>query len=174
MGELDPGVEIRVHRNDQVTLRQLDADAPTAHHLTPACTPLEGVSAMMLSGTSRSRVPLLGVCWGISAWHTCMEHALSRRRIMHGRSSLIRHDGQGIFRGLPVRSRRPAITRSSSRRHAAAPVRGQCHVRDDPAEIMAIRHRSQPPTACSFTRELLTRRAYKPRQLPGNRVRVGT
>jgi para-aminobenzoate synthetase component II len=103
IGEIDPAVELRVVRNDQVTLDEIEAARPSHLIISPGpCTPVEaGVSNDVIARFA-PRVPLLGVCLG----HQCIGHALGARvvragRIMHGKTSLIHHDGRGVYRGLP-------------------------------------------------------------------------
>jgi para-aminobenzoate synthetase component II len=103
IGEIDPAVELRVVRNDQVTLDEIEAARPSHLIISPGpCTPVEaGVSNDVIARFA-PHVPLLGVCLG----HQCIGHALGARvvragRIMHGKTSLIHHDGRGVYRGLP-------------------------------------------------------------------------
>jgi para-aminobenzoate synthetase component II len=103
IGEIDPAAELRVVRNDQVTLDEIEAARPSHLIISPGpCTPVEaGVSNDVIARFA-PRVPLLGVCLG----HQCIGHTLGARvvragRIMHGKTSLIHHDGRGVYRGLP-------------------------------------------------------------------------
>ena len=103
MGELDAGLDIRVIRNDQVTADEAVAMGPSHVIVSPGpCTPREaGVSNDIIMAFA-GRVPLLGVCLG----HQCIgfNHGLEvvrHHRIMHGKTSPVHHDGQGIFRDMP-------------------------------------------------------------------------
>lgn len=111
LGEIDPSLDpdrdLRVVRNDQITPDEAEAlDAgkgPTHLIISPGpCSPNEaGVSSAMIERFA-GRIPVLGVCLG----HQCMGQmhgmTVARHRIpMHGKTSEIHHDGQGVYRGLP-------------------------------------------------------------------------
>ncbi|MEM7754287.1 MAG: aminodeoxychorismate/anthranilate synthase component II [Planctomycetota bacterium] len=111
LGELDrtlePGRDLVVVRNDKIDVdgvRALsDGSGPTHIIVSPGpCTPNEaGVSGEVISAFA-GRVPILGVCLG----HQCMaaEHGMAVERhpiLMHGKTSPVTHDGQGVFAGLP-------------------------------------------------------------------------
>jgi len=98
LGEL--GVDVCVRRNDTVTLENIDALLPSHIVISPGpCTPLEaGISVDVIRHYGGS-IPILGVCLG----HQCIGQAydgniIHAGNIMHGKTSLIYHDGQGIFR----------------------------------------------------------------------------
>ncbi len=102
LGEIDPTLPMQVHRNDQITLDQIDALNPTHIIISPGpCTPREaGISNDVLKRYAE-RVPILGVCLG----HQCIGHTFGGEvvrnvRIMHGKVSPIYHDGKGVFAGL--------------------------------------------------------------------------
>lgn len=103
LGEIDPALDLFVARNDQITLDEIEAKHPSHLIISPGpCTPLEaGISNAVIERFA-PRIPLLGVCLG----HQCIGHTLGAKvvradRIMHGKTSLIHHDGQGIYRGVP-------------------------------------------------------------------------
>jgi anthranilate synthase/aminodeoxychorismate synthase-like glutamine amidotransferase len=102
LGEMDPQIDLRVYRNDRITLDEIAALAPTHIIISPGpCTPREaGISNEVLKRFAPS-TPILGVCLG----HQCIGHSfggtvIRNDRIMHGKTSPIYHDGQGVFRGL--------------------------------------------------------------------------
>jgi anthranilate synthase component II len=99
-GEL--GADVRVYRNDQIGVREIEALAPDHIVISPGpCTPNEaGVSIDVITYFC-AKVPILGVCLG----HQAMGQAFGgrivhAREIMHGKTSLIRHRNTGLFRGL--------------------------------------------------------------------------
>ncbi|MFQ5657785.1 MAG: anthranilate synthase component II [Candidatus Methylomirabilales bacterium] len=101
LGEL--GEEVRVVRNDKITLEEVDALKPARIVISPGpCTPKEaGISCALISHVS-GRIPILGVCLG----HQCIGAAFGGRivragRLMHGKTSLIEHDGRTLFQRLP-------------------------------------------------------------------------
>jgi anthranilate synthase/aminodeoxychorismate synthase-like glutamine amidotransferase len=102
LGEIDAGVEVRVVRNDAVTADEALALGPSHVIISPGpCTPREaGCSAEVIRAFA-GRVPVLGVCLGhqtIGDVHgmTVKRHAVP----MHGKTSPVHHDGEGVFRGL--------------------------------------------------------------------------
>jgi anthranilate synthase/aminodeoxychorismate synthase-like glutamine amidotransferase len=97
------GVDVQVRRNDQVTLDEIEAMQPDQIVISPGpCTPVEaGISCQVIE-TFGPRIPLLGVCLG----HQAIGQVYGGRVIrapepMHGKTSLIYHEGQGVLRGLP-------------------------------------------------------------------------
>ena len=102
LGELDPNIELQVYRNDKIDADQVAQLQPSHIIISPGpCTPREaGISNEVIRRFAPS-VPILGVCLG----HQCIGHVFGGEvvrnyRIMHGKTSLIHHDGQGIYRGL--------------------------------------------------------------------------
>jgi anthranilate synthase component 2 len=101
LGEL--GCEVAVHRNDQITLEQIAALAPSHIVISPGpCTPNEAGVSMPLIHRFAGHTPILGVCLGHQsigqAFGAPVVHA---KRLMHGKTSEVYHTGQGVFRGLP-------------------------------------------------------------------------
>jgi anthranilate synthase/aminodeoxychorismate synthase-like glutamine amidotransferase len=144
LGEIDPAIDLQVHRNDKITPDQIEALKPSHIIVSPGpCTPTEaGVSNEVIERFS-PRVPILGVCLG----HQCMGHVFGGKvvrnyRIMHGKTSLIHHDGQGIFRGL---SNPFEATRYHSlvidRESFSHPEFVVCAWTEE-GEIMGVRHRT--------------------------------
>lgn len=97
------GAEAKVVRNDDISADDVLAIAPRAIVISPGpCTPGEAGISTELVGRCSGRIPILGVCLG----HQCIGAAFGARigrarRPMHGRSSSIRHEGDGLFAGLP-------------------------------------------------------------------------
>ena len=101
LGEL--GQEPVVYRNDAITLEQIETLAPSHIIISPGpCTPLEAGISNDVIRHFRGRIPILGVCLG----HQCIGYVygglVSRADLpMHGKESLVYHDGKTIFKGLP-------------------------------------------------------------------------
>jgi len=101
LGEL--GAEVQVFRNDAITLEQVAALKPAKILVSPGpCDPPQaGISCDVIREFG-PKIPLLGVCLG----HQCIGHVFGGKvvraaRLMHGKTSLIRHDGRGVFAGMP-------------------------------------------------------------------------
>jgi anthranilate synthase component 2 len=100
-GEL--GQDVKVVRNDALTVDEIVALNPDRIVISPGpCTPNEaGVSLEVITRLA-GQVPILGVCLGHQSLGQAFGGEVVRaRRIMHGKTSPIRHGGQGVFRGLP-------------------------------------------------------------------------
>jgi anthranilate synthase/aminodeoxychorismate synthase-like glutamine amidotransferase len=100
MGEL--GAEMEIHRNDQVTVEQVEAMHPERILLSPGpCTPQEAGISIPLIRHFAGKVPILGVCLGHQAIGAAFGGAVVRaRQLMHGKTSLVEHDGRTLFSGL--------------------------------------------------------------------------
>jgi len=104
LGELDRRIEVEVHRNDAITVEQIEARHPDHLIISPGpCTPAEGGVSNAVLKHFAGKVPILGVCLG----HQCMGYTFGGAdtvvradRLMHGKTSEVFHDGRGIFKGL--------------------------------------------------------------------------
>jgi anthranilate synthase/aminodeoxychorismate synthase-like glutamine amidotransferase len=99
LGEL--GWQPVVYRNDQITLAQIEELAPTHIVISPGpCTPLEAGISNEVVRHFGGKIPILGVCLG----HQCIGYAyggrIGRASPVHGKTSLIHHDGKTIYQGL--------------------------------------------------------------------------
>ena len=97
------GAEVRVERNDALTVEEIEALAPERIVISPGpCTPNEAGVSMAVIERLGPRVPILGVCLGHQSIGQVYGGKVVRAgRIMHGKTSAIRHTGQGVFSGLP-------------------------------------------------------------------------
>ncbi|MFZ5654328.1 MAG: anthranilate synthase component II [Pseudomonadota bacterium] len=101
LGEL--GAEVRVERNDALTLADIEALAPERIVISPGpCTPNEAGISVPLIQAFAGRIPLLGVCLGHQSIGQAFGGRVVRaREVMHGKTSLIHHGGAGVFHDLP-------------------------------------------------------------------------
>ncbi len=97
------GADLVVFRNDAVTLEKIEDLAPAGIVVSPGpCTPREAGISVPVIQRFRDRVPILGVCLGHQAIGAAYGARIVRApRLMHGKTSWIKHDGQGVFAGLP-------------------------------------------------------------------------
>jgi anthranilate synthase component 2 len=103
-GEL--GVEVQVHRNDAITVDEVAALKPSHIVLSPGpCTPNEaGICLELIEKLGKTgRFPILGVCLGHQSIGQAFGGDVRRARaVMHGKTSLVHHRGEGVFRNLPT------------------------------------------------------------------------
>ncbi|AZM95344.1 anthranilate synthase component II [Vreelandella venusta] len=100
LGEL--GAEVMTYRNDELTLEQIDALAPTHLVISPGpCTPNEAGISLAAIAHFAGKLPILGVCLGHQAIGQVYGGKVVRApQVMHGKTSAVVHSGQGVFRGL--------------------------------------------------------------------------
>lgn len=140
------GADVRVVRNDAITLDEIDALPLTHLVISPGpCTPDQSGISLAAIRHFAGRVPILGVCLGHQAIAQAYGAQVVRaRQVMHGKTSLIQHTSQGVFRGLnnPL-----TVTRYHSLivAHDSLPAEFEVtawSLRDgQPDEIMGFRHR---------------------------------
>ena len=101
-GEL--GADVAVHRNDRITLAEIEALAPERIVISPGpCTPNEAGVSMDVIRHFAGRLPILGVCLGHQAIGQVFGgHVIHAREVMHGKTSPILHQQEGVFRALPA------------------------------------------------------------------------
>ena len=145
------GAEVHTVRNDQASAEELEALSPERVVLSPGpCTPKEAGVSVELVQRLAGKVPILGVCMG----HQCVGVAFGgvvagAGEIRHGKSSLIEHDGKGVFRGLPspfeaIRYHSLAITPER------VPECLEVTAHSDSGVIMGVRHREYPIEGIQF------------------------
>jgi anthranilate synthase component 2 len=140
LGEL--GADVRVARNDAITLDEIEALAPAGIVISPGpCTPNEAGISVPLIRRFAGEIPILGVCLG----HQSIGQAFGGRivrseRVMHGKLSAIAHDGEGVFAGLPSPFRATRYHSLAIDRATLPPTLAVTASADD-GEIMGVRHR---------------------------------
>jgi anthranilate synthase component 2 len=153
-GEL--GADVRVHRNDAITLDEIERLAPERIVVSPGpCTPAEAGVSVPLIRRFAGKLPILGVCLGHQAIGEAFGGTVVRAgEVMHGKLSAIAHDGRGVFAGLPTpftatRYHSLAIERVS------VPVDLEVTARTADGEIMGVRHRRFAVEGVQFHPEAL-------------------
>ena len=160
-GEL--GEDVQVFRNDEISLDAIGAMAPERIVLSPGpCTPNEAGVTLPLLARFAGRIPILGVCLG----HQAIGQAFGGRvvragKVMHGKCSNLRHDGKGVFAGLPdgftaTRYHSLVVERSS------LPDCLEVSAESEDGEIMGLRHREQAVEGVQFHPEaILTEHGHR-------------
>lgn len=97
------GADVRVYRNDEISVEQIAALNPTCVVVSPGpCTPNEAGISMRVIEYFAGRIPVLGICLGHQSIGQVYGGKIVRAvRVMHGKTSPIFHDGRGVFTGLP-------------------------------------------------------------------------
>jgi len=160
-GEL--GEEVRVARNDEITLEEIERMAPDHIVVSPGpCTPNEAGISVPLIKAFAGKIPILGVCLG----HQSIGQAFGGKvvhaaRVMHGKTCAVHHTDQGVFHGLPQDFR-------ATRYHSLAIERDSlpdCLVvtaQSDDGEIMGVRHREHAVEGVQFHPEsVLTEHGHR-------------
>lgn len=166
LGEL--GAEVKTYRNDAITLEQIEALSPSHLMISPGpCTPNEAGISLAAIRHFAGRLPILGICLGHQAIAQAYGGEVVRApQVMHGKTSHVRHRGQGVFAGLedPLE-----VTRYHSLVVAAESLPGCLEVtavtdQDDitPGLIMGLRHRELDIEGVQFHPEsILTRQGHE-------------
>ncbi len=157
LGEL--GQEVKVVRNDQVSVDEIEDMAPEHLVISPGpCTPNEAGISVSAIERFAGKIPILGVCLG----HQCIGQAFGgrivhARELMHGKTSMIHHDGRGVFTGLPDPFQ-------ATRYHSlviepeSVPDCLEVTARTESGEIMGVRHRELPVLGLQFHPESIETR----------------
>ena len=161
LGEL--GAEVRVFRNDEITVSDLQAMRPSHLVLSPGpCTPNEAGITLPLIERLAGKVPMLGVCLGHQAIGQAFGGRVVRaRQVMHGKTSRIRHDGLGVFSQIEsdftaTRYHSLVVERES------LPADLVVTAEAEDGEIMGLRHRRLSVEGVQFHPEaLLTEHGHK-------------
>ena len=160
LGEL--GEDVRVYRNDQIAVDEIERLAPAHIVISPGpCTPNEAGISVETVKRLGGKIPILGVCLG----HQSLGQAYGGRvvragQLMHGKTSVIRHGGTGLFEGLPdgfeaTRYHSLVVERKS------LPACLEITAWTDDGEIMGLRHREFAVEGVQFHPEsILTRHGH--------------
>ena len=148
-GEL--GADVHVHRNDAITLEQIEAWQPERIVISPGpCTPREAGISVPVIERFAGRIPLLGVCLGHQAIGHVFGASIVRAPVlMHGKTSEIRHDGAGIYAGLGdpfVATRYHSLVVD----RASVPECLEVTAETSDGLVMGLRHRARPLVGVQF------------------------
>ena len=158
------GADVVVHRNDEITLAEIERLAPEYIVISPGpCTPKEAGISMDVIRAFGARIPLLGICLGHQSIGAVFGgHVIRARQVMHGKTSMIHHDGRGVFAGLenPFEATRyhSLIVERATLPDCLEVTAWTEHADGRFDEIMGLRHKSHPIEGVQFHPEsILTR-----------------
>ena len=150
------GAEVRVERNDALSVEQIAKLAPERIVISPGpCTPNEAGVSLEVIERLGATTPILGVCLGHQGIGQAYGGKVIRaQRIMHGKTSAIRHEGRGVFAGLPdgyEATRYHSLVVEQSSLPDCLEVTAWTENEDGSIEeIMGLRHRSHPVEGVQF------------------------
>jgi anthranilate synthase/aminodeoxychorismate synthase-like glutamine amidotransferase len=145
------GAEIRVVRNDAITLEEIETMKPAKLVISPGpCTPAEAGMSCAIMERFGPRMPMLGVCLG----HQCMGHVYGGRvvragRLMHGKTSPILHNGKGILKSMPSPFEAIRYHSLLVERESLPPVL-EITAETKEQEIMGLQHKTYPVYGVQF------------------------
>jgi len=145
------GADLRVFRNNKIGIEEIERMKPEKIVISPGpCTPEKaGISVEVIRHFS-GKVPIFGVCLGHQSVGMAFgAHVIKAKRLMHGKTSMIRHNGQSLFKDLPnpfeaTRYHSLVLERES------LPPSLEITAESDDGEIMGIRHRELPVVGVQF------------------------
>ncbi|MBK8063357.1 MAG: aminodeoxychorismate/anthranilate synthase component II [Betaproteobacteria bacterium] len=154
LGEL--GEDVRVHRNDEISLDEIETMGPDRIVLSPGpCTPNEAGVTLGTIGRFAGKIPMLGVCLGHQAIGQAFGGRVVRAKsVMHGKVSRMHHTGRGVFRDLPqdyVATRYHSLVIERDTLPACLEITAE----SEDGEIMGVRHRELPVEGVQFHPEAI-------------------
>ncbi|MBN2023446.1 MAG: aminodeoxychorismate/anthranilate synthase component II [Pirellulales bacterium] len=155
LGEIDPALALEVHRNDKISVDDIERRGPSHVIISPGpCTPNEAGISLEAAKRLSGKIPLLGVCLGHQAIGQAFGATIERAgRLMHGKTDWIHHDGAALFQGLdnPFEATRyhSLIIRPDTLPDDFL-MTAWCDAPDGTREIMGIRHRRWPVFGLQF------------------------
>ncbi len=155
LGEIDPKLELEVHRNDKITVEEAAAGAPSHVIISPGpCTPDQAGISVAAARHFAGKVPLLGVCLGHQSIAQAFGATIVRAgRLMHGKTDMIHHDGRGLYEGLEnplVATRYHSLIVQEETLSDEFEICAWCNAPSGEREIMGIRHREMPIFGMQF------------------------
>jgi anthranilate synthase component 2 len=155
LGEIDPSLDLEVHRNDKITLDEIEAKKPSHLIVSPGpCTPNEAGISVACIQRFAGRIPLLGVCLGHQSIGQAFGATIVRAgRLMHGKTDSIYHDNRGLFEGLEnpfIATRYHSLIIKPDTLPEEFDVSAWSNAPDGTREIMGIRHKEYPLFGVQF------------------------
>jgi anthranilate synthase component 2 len=146
------GAEVTVVRNDQATLEELEAMAPERIVISPGpCTPKEAGISVPVVRHFAGKTPILGVCLGCQSVGAAFGGTVAGAgEILHGKTSMISHDGVGVLRGLPNPFEAIRYHSLAIQRDGFPDDELEITAESDSGVIMAVRHRRYPIEGVQF------------------------
>jgi len=144
------GAEVLVHRNDQISLQEIEALNPDRLMISPGpCTPNEAGISIAAIQHFAGKLPILGVCLGHQSIGQAFGGKVVRaRQVMHGKTSPIYHSGVGIFRNLPspytATRYHSLVVEKDSLPDCLEMTAWTCHEDGSVDEVMGMRHKALP------------------------------
>lgn len=104
LGEIDANVQIEVHRNDEITIQEIENKSPRRLLISPGpCTPSEAGISVDCIRAFAGKIPILGVCLGHQSIGQAYGGKIVRApELMHGKTDAISHDQKGLFEGIEI------------------------------------------------------------------------
>ena len=160
LGEL--GEDVAIYRNDKITIGEIASIKPDRIVISPGpCTPKEAGISVEVIKEFAGKVPILGVCLGHQAiGYAFGANIIHAPQLLHGKTSLIHHDGKTIYEGLPnpfeaTRYHSLVIEKES------LPDSFEISAKTEDGVIMGVRHRDMPLEGVQFHPESILTKAGK-------------
>jgi anthranilate synthase/aminodeoxychorismate synthase-like glutamine amidotransferase len=155
LGEIDPSLDIQVHRNDRITVDEIEMRRPSHLIISPGpCTPSEAGISVSCVERLAGKIPILGVCLGHQSIGQATGAMIVRaRQLMHGKTDQIHHDGRGLFVGLPnpfTATRYHSLVIQPDTLSEAFEVSAWADAPGGAREIMGVRHKQYPLEGLQF------------------------
>ncbi|MDA7928407.1 aminodeoxychorismate/anthranilate synthase component II [bacterium] len=155
LGELGTDHEIQVHRNDKISVDEIEALAPSHLIISPGpCTPNEAGISVACVERFHGKLPLLGVCLGHQSIGQATGGTIVRaEQLMHGKTDQIHHNGQAIFQGIPspmIATRYHSLVIQPNTLSKEFQISAWATAPDGSREIMAIQHEQFPTFGVQF------------------------
>ncbi|MCZ6617202.1 MAG: aminodeoxychorismate/anthranilate synthase component II [Gammaproteobacteria bacterium] len=164
LGEL--GAQVVVHRNDEITLDEISQLSPEKIVISPGpCTPDQAGISMEVVTTFGDEIPILGICLGHQSIGQALGGEVQRaREVMHGKTSMIHHEGLGVFRNLPqpfLATRYHSLIVERTTIPECLEITAWTELDGTFDEIMGFRHREYPIEGVQFHPEsILTKSGH--------------